>query len=221
MRRLLIIGCGDVAMRAIPLLKKSFHLYALVRDPDKRGRLRALGVEPLLGDLDYRSSLDRVAGLADAVLHLAPPPNMGSRDTRTRNLLRALSQGRGRRRKLHRRLVYISTSGVYGDCGGGGVGGRESVAGAGGRPRGPPRPARPGQRVETEPAPMRNGVGGGGTRGARVPGAGAGGAGWAPRWWAATQGGPPVGVGTGRTRSRRSCQMRGARRGCRRRRCCR
>ncbi len=108
-------------MRAIPLLQKNFHLYALVRDPDKRARLRALGVEPLLGDLDYRSSLDRVAGLADAVLHLAPPPNMGSHDTRTRNLLSALSQGRGRRRKLPRRLVYISTSGVYGDCGGGWV----------------------------------------------------------------------------------------------------
>jgi nucleoside-diphosphate-sugar epimerase len=118
MRRLLIIGCGDVAMRAIPLLKKSFHLYALVRGPDKRDRLRALGVEPLLGDLDDRSSLDRVAGLADAVLHLAPPPNMGSRDTRTRNLLSALSQGHGRMRRLPRRLVYISTSGVYGDCGG-------------------------------------------------------------------------------------------------------
>ena len=118
MRRLLIIGCGNVALRAIPLLKKGYRVFALVRDPARRAGLRALGVTPLLGDLDDRASLSRIAGLADAVLHLAPPPNNGVLDTRTRNLLSALSQGRGRRRGLPRRLVYISTSGVYGDCGG-------------------------------------------------------------------------------------------------------
>lgn len=118
MRRLLIIGCGDVALRAIPLLKKGYRVFALVRDPARRAALRALGVTPLLGDLDDRASLSRIAGLADAVLHLAPPPNHGVLDTRTRNLLSALSRGRGRTRGLPGRMVYISTSGVYGDCGG-------------------------------------------------------------------------------------------------------
>ena len=128
MRRLLIVGCGDVALRAIPLLRKGYRVFALVRDPAKRAGLRALGVTPLLGDLDDRASLARIAGLADAVLHFAPPPNTpplrrGGRegldvDTRTRNLLSALSQGQGRRSSLPKRLVYISTSGVYGDCGG-------------------------------------------------------------------------------------------------------
>src|ERR1039457_1418384 len=113
MRRLLIIGCGDVALRAIPLLRKSYRVFALVRDPAKRAGLRALGAIPLLGDLDDRTSLARVAGLADAVLHLAPPPNIGVHDTRTRNLLSTLSQG-----KLPRRVLFRSTSGVYGDCGG-------------------------------------------------------------------------------------------------------
>ena len=118
MRRLLIIGSGDVALRTIPLLKKGYRVFALVRDPAKRAALRALGAIPLPGDLDDRASLSRIAGLADAVLHFAPPPNNGVLDTRTRNLLSALSQGRGRRRNLPKRLVYISTSGVYGDCGG-------------------------------------------------------------------------------------------------------
>ena len=113
MRRLLIIGCGDVALRAIPLLKKGYRVFALVRDPSRRAGLRALGVIPLHGDLDDRASLSRISGLADAVLHLAPPPNTGIQDTRTRNLLSALSQA-----KPPERLVYISTSGVYGDCGG-------------------------------------------------------------------------------------------------------
>jgi len=68
----------------------------------------------VLGDLDRAESLERLAGLADLVLHLAPPPREGSRDTRTRHLLAALSRGRS----LPRRLVYISTTGVYGDCDG-------------------------------------------------------------------------------------------------------
>lgn len=118
MRRLLIIGCGDVALRAIPLLKQDYRVFALVRNPANFARLRAMGVVPLPGDLDDCRSLARIAGLADAVLHLAPPPNAGVRDKRTRSLLSALSQGQGRRRSLPKRLVYISTSGVYGDCGG-------------------------------------------------------------------------------------------------------
>jgi len=42
---------------------------------------------------------------------LAPPQNHGNRDCRTRNLLRILAQGS----HAVRRLIYISTTGVYGD----------------------------------------------------------------------------------------------------------
>jgi nucleoside-diphosphate-sugar epimerase len=75
--------------------------------------LRAAGVEPLAGNLDEPATLARLAGLADAVLHLAPPPSQGTSDPRSAALLQALArQGRVRR------IVYASTSGVYGDCGG-------------------------------------------------------------------------------------------------------
>ena len=113
MRRLLIIGCGDVALRAIPLLTRHYRVFALVRELPQCAELRALGALPIVGDLDNRASLARLAGLADTVLHFAPPVNSGIRDTRTHNLLTALSRG-----ALPKRLVYISTSGVYGDCGG-------------------------------------------------------------------------------------------------------
>jgi len=103
-------------MRTIPLLKKNYQVFALVRDPAKRKQLKALGVRPLLGDLDDRATLSRIAGVADAVLHFAPPPNEGEKDTRTRNLLSVLSHGQGRRNRLPKRLVYISTSGVYGSA---------------------------------------------------------------------------------------------------------
>lgn len=113
MKRLLIIGCGDIALRTLPLLTPHYRVYALLRDPARHAELRARGVIPLAGDLDDRASLARIAGLADVVLHLAPPPGNGSTDTRTRNLLAALSLA-----EPPRQLIYISTSGVYGDRGG-------------------------------------------------------------------------------------------------------
>lgn len=113
MKSILIVGCGDIALRVIPMLAKRYRVFALVRGSTHTDTLRALGVTVIRGDLDDRSSLARSAGLADAVLHLAPPPNSGMRDSRTGNLLAALS-----RRTLPQRLVYVSTSGVYGDCGG-------------------------------------------------------------------------------------------------------
>ena len=99
MNRLLISGYGDVARRARALLESRFALRVLSR---------AHGL-----DLDRPASLARLEA-ADAVLHCAPPPAAGAGDTRTANLLTALEGTR----ILPTRFVYISTSGVYGDCGG-------------------------------------------------------------------------------------------------------
>jgi len=98
---------------------------------------------PLVADLDRPATLARLAGLADKVLHLAPPPSRGEGDPRTLALLRALRRGAWRRsaarpggwsakpailpdRRYGRSgrsaappaFVYASTSGVYGDRGG-------------------------------------------------------------------------------------------------------
>ena len=112
MRRLLIIGCGDVMRRTLPQLVRRWHVLALVRRRDPQ--LAALGVTQIEGDLDQPDTLTRLAGIADAVIHSAPPPGQGSGDPRTRNLIAALQRGKS----LPRQLVYISTSGAYGDCGG-------------------------------------------------------------------------------------------------------
>lgn len=111
-RRLLIVGCGDVVRRALPVLTRRWQVVALVRAVDPA--LRAQGVKQIRGDLDQPASLRRLAGIADAVLHSAPPPGEGADDPRTKHLLATLA----RARSLPRRLVYISTSGVYGPCGG-------------------------------------------------------------------------------------------------------
>jgi nucleoside-diphosphate-sugar epimerase len=112
--RILIVGCGDVGLRVARLLSGRARLFALSHSPERYAELRAAGVTPIPGNLDDRPGLARLAGLADAILHFAPPPGEGERDPRTRHLLAALS----RRPGSGRTLVYISTSGVYGDCAG-------------------------------------------------------------------------------------------------------
>jgi nucleoside-diphosphate-sugar epimerase len=109
--RLLIIGCGDVGLRIVSRLATRFRLIALTSTPERTPLLRAAGVVPIVGNLDQPASLRRLQGLAERIIHLAPPGNVGERDRRTRHLVAALDG-------IPRRAVYISTSGVYGDHGG-------------------------------------------------------------------------------------------------------
>ena len=119
-KRLLVIGCGDVARRALPQWQQCCRVAALVRTPDPV--LSGSGVRLLVGDLDQPHTLAPLAGTADLIVHAAPPPDSGARDVRTRNLLAALGEPQDPLQKggamLPQRVVYISTSGVYGDCGG-------------------------------------------------------------------------------------------------------
>ncbi len=111
---LLIVGCGDVGLRVLKLLLPHWRVLALTSSPQRAPALRQAGAWPVLGNLDMPASLQRlaqVAQAAQAVLHLAPPPNAGATCPRTRALLQALLSAR----RL-RSLVYASTTGVYGDC---------------------------------------------------------------------------------------------------------
>ena len=108
---LLIVGCGDVGLRVVRALGGRLRVIALTSSPARCDVLRAAGVRPVVGDLDDAATLGRLAGLADAVLYLAPPPGSGDSDPRIRSLLAALS-----RRTLPSCVVYASTTGVYGDC---------------------------------------------------------------------------------------------------------
>lgn len=117
--RVLIVGCGDVGLRAAAQMgapqSQRVRLLALTSSPERVRLLRACGITPLVGDLDHAATLRRLSGLAQRVLHLAPPPGdargVVNHDPRTRDLLRAL-----RLRTPPQALVYASTTGVYGDC---------------------------------------------------------------------------------------------------------
>ena len=114
MIRVLLIGCGDVALRTAALLKGRARLYGLIRRDDEIPKLRARGIVPIVGDLDRFVSLHRLRTAPFAVLHFAPPPSEGRDDPRTQHLIAALA----RARIIPQRFVYLSTSGVYGDCAG-------------------------------------------------------------------------------------------------------
>ena len=131
--RLLILGCGDVGMRLLPLLRARFRVFAVTSQPARCAQLRAAGAVPIVANLDDRASLRRLAGLAPYVVHLAPPQSAGLLDRRTRNLAAILPE--------RARLVYVSTSGVYGDCGGATVAETRPVA---------PANARAKRRVDAE-----------------------------------------------------------------------
>ena len=114
MIRVLLIGCGDIALRTAALLRGRVRLYGLTRRPEDIVRLRQRGIVPIVGDLDRYHSLERLRAAPFAVLHFAPPPGDGRDDSRTAHLIAALTKAR----IIPQRFVYISTSGVYGDCGG-------------------------------------------------------------------------------------------------------
>ena len=133
---LLIVGCGDVGLRVLPWVVGRWRVLVLTSSPARLGALRAAGVCPLVGNLDDPATLGRLAGLADAVLHLAPPPSHGTLDTRSRHLGQALQRS-GRLR----RLVYVSTTGVYGDAQGAWIDETRPVA---------PATARAQRRVDAE-----------------------------------------------------------------------
>ena len=112
-QRLLIVGCGDVGSRVVlqRVARRGVQLLALSSQPDRLNALRAQGLTVLAGNLDQPCTLRRLAGLAQRVLHLAPPgADGGARDVRTHALVQALRRGRS-----PLQLVYGSTSGVYGN----------------------------------------------------------------------------------------------------------
>jgi nucleoside-diphosphate-sugar epimerase len=112
MTRILIIGCGDIGRRVAGLEQADGRtVAALARSEASAQRLRAAGIEPLRGDLDDPSSLHRLPFEDALVYYFAPPPGSGVTDPRLESLVSAMTPS-----KPPRRVVLISTTGVYGDC---------------------------------------------------------------------------------------------------------
>jgi nucleoside-diphosphate-sugar epimerase len=83
---------------------------------------RACSLARLVTQLATQCSARKGAGThAITLVHLAPPPATGTRDPRTRSLLKQwarLYRGGVHASQQAAKMVYISTTGVYGDCAG-------------------------------------------------------------------------------------------------------
>ena len=108
-----IVGCGYVGVRLAQLLKSEGATpLGIVQSQNSARRLQELGIKFLLADLDDRNTLD-VLSLAcsdSRVFYFAPPPAQSETDTRINNFIEHCDSA------PPKRIVYISTSGVYGDC---------------------------------------------------------------------------------------------------------
>jgi nucleoside-diphosphate-sugar epimerase len=112
MNPVLIIGCGDIGRRVAALLAPA-PVTGVVQSAASAARLRAQGVAVLQLDLDAPLSPADLPAQGREVYYFAPPPPRGDTDTRVSGVC---AMWRGESVPL--RVVYISTSAVYGDCAG-------------------------------------------------------------------------------------------------------
>jgi len=108
--RALIVGCGYVGQRLARSLKHDHVLYGIVRSTANVRALRAQRVEPVVLDLDAitHRDLSPTWYRNSAIFYFAPPPPSGESDSRVHRFLNALTEQPSV-------LIYISTTGVYGD----------------------------------------------------------------------------------------------------------
>lgn len=110
---MLIVGCGDVGRRlAHRAMGRGEPIEAIVRRPESAAALTEQGLAAMALDLDGPVELTGHQAQQRHVFYLAPPPSDGVLDPRMGTFLDALPNLPGRR------IVYISTTGVYGDCAG-------------------------------------------------------------------------------------------------------
>jgi len=108
----LIVGCGDVGRRVAGLLQlQQGSPVCIVRSRESLNTLLAAGFDARCVDLDTADSGSVPASGFTHIYYFAPPPPAGETDPRMTGFLRALE-----RDLPPRRIVYISTSAVYGDC---------------------------------------------------------------------------------------------------------
>jgi nucleoside-diphosphate-sugar epimerase len=115
MTNVVIIGCGDIGRRVGALWRsRKAQVYGVARGNATAAAMGEVGIVPIRGDLDDPTSLAELKVGGALVYYFAPPPASGGRDTRMRNFVRGLDAG-----EPPARIVYLSTTGIYGDSGGG------------------------------------------------------------------------------------------------------
>ena len=114
MKKIFFAGFGDIARRISLQPEMSGLPVALItRSEEKFAQLSARGFEPILDSFDDPENLSQLPLAGCTVFYTAPPPGGGFSDTRVGVFCAQISED-----NLPDKVIYISTSGVYGDCGG-------------------------------------------------------------------------------------------------------
>jgi nucleoside-diphosphate-sugar epimerase len=114
MDTILIIGCGDIGRRVSRLaLAENRAVHGVVRSVESAAGLEKLGIITIIATLDDPATLGELPTKGATVFYFAPPPGGGVTDPRARNFCAAIQPG-----AEPRKIIYMSTSGVYGDSGG-------------------------------------------------------------------------------------------------------
>ncbi|WP_456407794.1 SDR family oxidoreductase, partial [Thiolapillus sp.] len=108
-KKILIAGCGYVGRRLARALADE-AVHGLVRSKESCAELTGLGIMPVQCDLGKPVGVSLPTADAD-IYYLLPPPKTGMVDSFLANFLQALE-----RSGQPRRIVYLGTTGVYGDC---------------------------------------------------------------------------------------------------------
>jgi len=114
MKRVVIVGCGDIGKRVAKLARsRGLEVWALTRSESHASELQALGIKTVMGNLDEQLPIDNLPTAGAHVIYLAPPPGGGESDPRVRTFAASVLP-----EEEPAKVVYVSTSGVYGDCAG-------------------------------------------------------------------------------------------------------
>ncbi len=107
----LIIGFGDIGHRVATLeLALGHSVTALIRNQSKIKAANDVGVTALLADLDRVETLTQQPLEGARIYYFAPPPTSGTQDSRISNWLNTVGTSKPTV------IIYISTTGIYGDC---------------------------------------------------------------------------------------------------------
>ncbi|MES9853641.1 MAG: SDR family oxidoreductase [Candidatus Thiodiazotropha sp. L084R] len=106
-----IAGCGDIGTRlALMYRKADVDVRGWIRSSESVERLRSLDIAASQVDLDQPTK-QTLSNEGEQLFYFAPPPSSGIEDWRVARLIDTFQSG-----KQPGRVVYLSTSGVYGDC---------------------------------------------------------------------------------------------------------
>jgi len=108
-----MVGCGDIGFRVSrELIKQGHQVQATIHFEEGTKVPQSVGIETIIANFDHREDIPEISFHGQQLFYFMPPQGGGSSDYRMLNFCRLLSPD-----NHPAKIVYISTSGVYGDCG--------------------------------------------------------------------------------------------------------